>query len=179
VAFLQCTSLRSVLIFCLSHPSYIFNPCSHLHFTTITVLGDLHMSGSFFLYNIPNYSHTSFILGPDIFLGTLISGIWNLCSSLRIRDHISQQLKITGYIKNFNLFHRIVMMMVMMKMKTMMDMKILHYSIRAQHSSNQQCTWWQIWNVSNPGGKDPNCAIEPTGCWVWKAQLLKSCMLER
>jgi hypothetical protein len=67
-----------------------------------------------------------------------------------------------------------VMMMVMM-----MDTKILLYSIRAQHSSNQQCTWWKIWNISSPEGKDSNCAIEPTGFGAWKVQLLKSCILGR
>ena len=67
-----------------------------MYFTTLTVLGDLFQSGSYSLRNILNWLlNESPCLGPNNFLCTLFSATSDLCSSLRIKDHVSRSYKTT------------------------------------------------------------------------------------
>jgi hypothetical protein len=73
--------------------SHILAICSAylslLNFTVISVLGDLHKLLSSLLCSIVNCSFISSLLGQDVFLSTLFSDNCNLCSYLKVVDHIS------------------------------------------------------------------------------------------
>jgi len=44
------------------------------------------------------------LLGPNIFLNTLFSKTLSLCSSLKVRDHVSHPYSITGKALQFCVF---------------------------------------------------------------------------
>jgi len=85
-----CTSL-------LPHTRYM--PCpSHSYFITRTVLSEEYRSLSSSLCGFLHSPVTSFLLGPNILLGTLFSHLLSLHPSLNISNQVSHPWKITGKI---------------------------------------------------------------------------------
>jgi hypothetical protein len=77
----HCISLASVLATFPVHHTF-------LNLTILIILADLYKSRSFSLYTILNCSLTLIFLKSNIFLHTKFSDMRNLCSSLKILDHI-------------------------------------------------------------------------------------------
>jgi hypothetical protein len=57
------------------------------------------------LYNFLHCPITSSLLGPNILLNTLFSNTLSLCSSLNVRDRVSQPYKTTSRIMFFVYFN--------------------------------------------------------------------------
>src|SRR5215470_2280724 len=60
------------------------------------IFGDAYRSLSSSLCSLLHSPVASSLLGPNILLSTLFSNTLNLCSSLSVRDHVSQPYKTTG-----------------------------------------------------------------------------------
>ena len=69
-----------------------------LYFFTRTILAEEYRSLSSLLCSFLHYPVTSFLLGSNILLNTLISNTFNLRSSLNVSDQVSPPYKTTGKI---------------------------------------------------------------------------------
>ena len=82
----------------LPHTCHVTNHLVQVYLIKLTVFGDDHRSCSSSLCSLLQWSVTSSIVVPYIFLSTLLSNTLRLWSSLNVRDQVSYPHKTTGKI---------------------------------------------------------------------------------
>jgi len=108
--FLSCFPTKTLYALILS-PIHVTRPTHHvlLDFVTLITSGGEYKSESYSGFGFLEPSVTSFLLGPSIFLSTLLLNAFSLCSSLNMGNHISHPCNttdtITAYCILYYIFH--------------------------------------------------------------------------
>ena len=128
--FLQVSPLKLYMNFWTAPYVLCALPISVFSIKTQIMLGEQYNAFSSTLCNFLHFPVISSFLAPNIFLSTLFSNTLNLCSSLNVRDKVSQPYNTIGNIIVLYLIENIYALKIKINTSEYSNLQLLDLTIR-------------------------------------------------